>query len=267
MLGAVVFDNSGTLSERYRVVKDVHTGVELFDVNSLALIDSFNDAALVVLQINPDKCLKKVSQDMTAYDFIQAKNINFDISYSHRDISKEEVLDILSEDKCCVADIQDSVDGVDSKCNNIDLCIGSALILDMGARRVVYTITSAGVLFPSVVDTVSRILSAGWDIYIASGDRTSSLKHLSELIGINPDNAFGTVNTMGKAKIIQDLQERYDCVVMVGNGPNDLLAFNQADISILTVEQKEDLPESLVLSADKVINRFSDLLDLDIFFK
>ena len=42
MKKAIVFDNSGTLLERYRVIKDVSTGELFTDVNSLHLIDSMD---------------------------------------------------------------------------------------------------------------------------------------------------------------------------------------------------------------------------------
>ena len=49
---AIVFDNSGTLLERFRVIKDVSTGEFITHVNSLDLIDTCLNAALVVLQFN-----------------------------------------------------------------------------------------------------------------------------------------------------------------------------------------------------------------------
>ena len=42
MKKAVVFDNSGTLIERYRVIKDVISGNLFTDINSLDLIECFS---------------------------------------------------------------------------------------------------------------------------------------------------------------------------------------------------------------------------------
>ena len=42
---AIVFDNSGTLLERFRVIKDVSTGEFITNVNSLDLIDTCLNAA------------------------------------------------------------------------------------------------------------------------------------------------------------------------------------------------------------------------------
>ncbi len=54
---AIVFDNSGTLIERYRVIKDVFNGEIFTNINSLDLIDSADALALVVLQFNTNKLL------------------------------------------------------------------------------------------------------------------------------------------------------------------------------------------------------------------
>ena len=58
MKKAVVFDNSGTLIERYRVIKDVINGNIFTDINSLDLIDQADALALVVLQFNTNRLLK-----------------------------------------------------------------------------------------------------------------------------------------------------------------------------------------------------------------
>lgn len=55
MKRTVVFDNSGTLIERYRVIKDVINGNIFTDINSLDLIDQADALALVVLQFNTNK--------------------------------------------------------------------------------------------------------------------------------------------------------------------------------------------------------------------
>ena len=83
MKKAVVFDNSGTLIERYRVIKNVVTGEFSTDVNSLDLIDSKDSLVLVVLQYNTNKFLD-LNQDTLICDVIRQFNIDFDISFSKK---------------------------------------------------------------------------------------------------------------------------------------------------------------------------------------
>ena len=96
MKKAVVFDNSGTLIERYRVIKDVLNGNIFTDINSLDLIDSADSLALVVLQFNTNKLLKLNSNTLIS-DVIKECNIDFDISFSTRQVSKADVKEILDE--------------------------------------------------------------------------------------------------------------------------------------------------------------------------
>ena len=77
MKKAVVFDNSGTLIERYRVVKDVLNGNIFTDINSLDLIDSADSLALVVLQFNTNRLLE-LDKDRLISDVIKEYNIDFD---------------------------------------------------------------------------------------------------------------------------------------------------------------------------------------------
>ena len=93
---AVVFDNSGTLIERYRVVKDVINNSIFTDVNSLDIIDSADSLALVVLQFNTNKLLNLDSNTLIS-DVIKDFNIDFDISFSTNPVSKEDVKNILND--------------------------------------------------------------------------------------------------------------------------------------------------------------------------
>ena len=70
---AIVFDNSGTLIERYRVIKDVSTGELITHINSLDLIDSCLNAALVVLQFNTNR-LKDLDPNTLISDYIIENN-------------------------------------------------------------------------------------------------------------------------------------------------------------------------------------------------
>ena len=61
-----------------------------------------------------------------------------------------------------------------------------------------------------------------------------------------------------------NLQDEGYKVMMVGDGPNDILAFEQADSAVLTVEQKDgDFPDKLKEYADFVIEDISEVLQID----
>lgn len=183
MKRAVVFDNSGTLIERYRVIKDVINGNIFTDINSLDLIDQADALALVVLQFNTNKLLK-LDQNTLISDVIREYGIDFDVSFSTKQVSKAEVKEILDrESSATVSDITDGFDILREKISHMELCNGSALIVDMDWGVVAYTITSAGRFFPKVFETVETLKSRGIEIFIASGDRKGAINRLA--ISIN----------------------------------------------------------------------------------
>ena len=263
MKKAVVFDNSGTLIERYRVIKDVFTGEIFTHINSLDLIASSDALVLAVLQFNTSKLLKLDSNTLIS-DVIKEYNIDFDVSFSTRQVSKAEVKEILdSESTTTISDITDGFDILREKVLNMELCNGSALIVDMDLGQVAYTITSAGKFFPKVFETVEILKSRGIEIFIASGDRKGAINRLANLLDVPEDNAYGTVSTRGKCEVVSILKERGYKVMMVGDGLNDLLAFKNADVSVLTIEQQEEVSPKMMDKTDFVINDIIEVTQID----
>ena len=161
MKKAIVFDNSGTLIERYRVIKDVFNGDIFTNINSLELIDSADSLALVVLQFNTNKLLKLDSNTLIS-DVIKQYNIDFDVSFSTSQVSKAEIKSILDDETTTtISDITDGFEILGEKIPHMELCNGSALIVDIDLGQVAYTITSAGKFFPRVFETIETLKSRG----------------------------------------------------------------------------------------------------------
>ena len=263
MKKAIVFDNSGTLIERYRVIKDVLSGKLFTDINSLDLIDQNDCLALVVLQFNTNKLLN-LNPDTLISDVIKDFEIDFDISFTNFQTGKDEVRKVLENEKSAViSDITDGFPILNKKVPEMELCNGSALILDMDLGIVAYTITSAGKLFDGVSDTVRFLQDKGIEIAIASGDRKGAIAKLAGILNVKKDNAFGSVSTKGKCEVIRDFQNKGYKVMMVGDGLNDILAFRQADVSVLTIEQAEEVSPKLIGKTDYIIDDISQVKDIE----
>ena len=65
-----------------------------------------------------------------------------------------------------------------------------------------------------------------------------------------------------KQEIIKDLKKHYN-VMMVGNSSNDLLAIEEADIGVLTLQQKEVVPQNVYDAADFVVHNIKEILDIE----
>ena len=146
----------------------------------------------------------------------------------------------------------------------MELCNGSALIIDVYIGIIAYTITSAGKLFDGVLDTVNDLKSQGYEIFLASGDRKGAINKLACMLDINPDNAYGSVSTQGKCDVVKSLQDDGYKVMMVGDGLNDVLAFKQADVSVLTIEQQEEVSPKLMDKTDYIIESIREVSQIDL---
>lgn len=259
---AVVFDNSGTLIERYRVVKNIRTGAVYDNISSLDLVDNGIERALVVLQTDPAKCIINAKPDQTISEFINKNKIDITISYSTAEVKIEEIIEAIKNDKSMVKDIQDTIQAVMDKKYNVQICSGSGIIVNLNKQKIEFTISSGGRVFPEVTYVTHELQNRGIDIFIASGDRKGSLKKLAEFIGIPNENVFDTADSWKKREIIKGLKRNYE-VMMVGNSVNDVLALEEADIGVLTEQQKEENPQKVYDSADIIIDNIKEVLDID----
>ena len=259
---ALVSDNSGTLLERYRAIKDIENDEIFTNINSLNLIDSGEYLNLVVLQFDTTVLLD-FPRDMLISDIVHKYKIDFDVSFHSEDVSRTEIAEIIYNDsEATIGDIVDCFMVLKEKIPKIEICNGSALIVDIKEKRIKYTITSAGKLFPSVKPTIEKLQEENIKIFIASGDRKGAIQNLATLLNIPKENAYGTVTTEGKCKIVKKLQNKGFRVLMVGDGLNDILAFKTADISVLTVEQEEEISEKLLDKTDFIIKEFSEIIPI-----
>jgi len=259
---AVVFDNSGTLIARYRAIKDLKSGVICDHTSTIDLVDRDPERALVVLQTDPSTCLGRAKSDQTIYEFIRRNKVPFDVSYSNLDIGKKTLLNEIIDDQTKVSDIQDTINAVIAKNYNVQICTGSGFIVNLAKGKIEFTITAGGKIFPEVPSVVEELKKRGFNIFVASGDRTRSLIELANFIHIPSENVFGTADSKRKMEIVSGLKERYK-VMMVGNSANDILALKEADLGVLTLQQGENTPKKVYNAADVVIENLKEILDID----
>ncbi|MDI6643976.1 MAG: HAD family hydrolase [Methanobacteriaceae archaeon] len=259
---AVVFDNSGTLIERYRALKNIRNGQICDYVSSIDVVDYDPQRALVVLQTDPAECIINAHSNQTIYQFITRNNIKFDISYSATEIEKESILKAIENDNALVKDIQDTITAVIEKKFNVQICSGSGFIVNIKKAEIEFTITAGGKIFPEVPEVIRELKNRGINIYIASGDRKKSLQELSKFIDIPIENVFSTADSRRKKEIVRKLKRDYK-VMMVGNSANDILALKEADIGVLTLQQEDNTPQKVFEAADFVVNNIKEVLDID----
>jgi len=260
---AVVFDSAGTLLRTFRVAKNIWRQELLLDVETTLLTFTSMDRVLIVLHAHSRDIMAEPSEVYLA-EYLRNHEIGFGIACSRRVVTADVLREILYTDQHAhLRDLQECIRTVWDVCRAEALvAMDSGAIIDLGSRSVEYVITSGGKPFIGVKETITELHRRGIPAFIASGDRASKLEKIADYLGIPRDRVFGIATPQIKARIIEELKTRYDLVVMVGDGINDLAAFSRADLAILTEQQKAERPKELYDHADFIVKKVSDILDI-----
>jgi Cu+-exporting ATPase len=258
---AVVFDSAGTLLSTYRVAKDIRLGKLLPGVETTTLTFASHDRVLVILPVH-SKAIISAPPDMLLSAYLVENDIGFGVSCTRKVTTAEEVGDVLYTDTHArVGDLQECIKDVWHVCKRESiLTLNSGAIVNMAQQAVEFTITAGGSPFPGAKEAITALHRMGVPAFIASGDRTTKLERMADHLGIPRDRVYGVATPSIKARIVADLKQEYDRVVMVGDGINDLGAMQEADCAILTEQQPGDRPAELYGTANFVIKHVDEVI-------
>lgn len=85
-------------------------------------------------------------------------------------------------------------------------------------------------LRPQAKNAIARLHELGMKVYIISGDQEKPTAHLAQRLGI--DHYFAETLPQDKAKHVEHLQAQGHKVCFIGDGINDSVALQKADVSI-----------------------------------
>jgi Cu+-exporting ATPase len=260
---AVVFDSAGTLLRTYRVVKNIPARELLTDVETTAITAASDDRALLVLNVR-SRDVMRAPGNLLLSEYLGTHLLGFGVSCANRVFTHAELADLLYADRIArVADLQECIREVWDRCRLEALVvIDSGVIVNFSPGIIEFTVTSGGRPFAGAVETIEELHRMGVATFIASGDRASKLERIADHLGIPRDHVHGVATPSIKARIIEDLGERYGLVVMVGDGINDLPALEKADVAVLTLQQPGEKPEALYGAVDHVVPRVRDVVTI-----
>ncbi|KUK61675.1 MAG: Haloacid dehalogenase domain protein hydrolase [Methanoculleus marisnigri] len=257
---AVVFDSAGTLLLTYRVARDLLHDEMLTEVETTTITFGAEARVLVVLHLHSRDVIE-APEDQLLSEFFLERSIGFGVACSRRIIPAEEVAEILYNDRHArIGDLQACIRQVWSCCKRESIVtMNSGVILNMDLARIEFTVTTGGRPFDGAREAISELHRMGVPAYIASGDRVAKLERMGDYLGIPRERVYGVATPSMKARLVEDLKEQYDKVVMVGDAINDLNAFQKADLALLTEQQSDLKPDILYTTADRVIRNVSEV--------
>lgn len=268
MKTAVVFDSAGTLLHTYRVAKDIINNSIVEGVETTTLTCSAKGRALVLLYAHSQNIINESEEELLSR-YLKNNNINFGVACSCGVVTMNEVSEILYSDcEAKINDLQTCIKAVWDCCKKLPVvAMNSGVIVNKNIGRIEYTITSGGRPFSGAKKTIQALQEMDIATYVASGDRTDKLMKMADYLGIPHGNVHGVATPSIKAQVVKDLKAEYDTVIMVGDGVNDISAMKEADVAILTEQQKGKKPQILIQSADYIIKEVSEVIEISAKYK
>jgi soluble P-type ATPase len=258
---AVVFDSAGTLLRMYRVVKNIKTREFLNNVVSTELVRKKPYCALIVMQVNSLK-LVNCPFDMLISDFIRNYNIDIDVACSRSHVEKTAALETIENDKkATMKDLQDVMAAVKRRCKDI-FYMGVGLIIDVNTKSIPFVICTGGRVYSNTPFVIKKLNDMNIGVFIASGDSMRNLSLLAQKVYVPLNCVFEISTPKRKEDLVKGLKIKYDKVIMVGDGINDILAMRAADLGVLSIQQTGKCPPMLCEEADIVIRDIKEIIGI-----
>ncbi len=249
---AIVFDSAGTLVKIIRIIKDLEKDRYLYNKQTVDLVDEKKGRALIIIKDDPLLTVDKENPNELISNFL--KKVNIGISYCNPPIIRDN---IYKDKKTKVKELQEPLNII-KKYKNIETGYGSALIFSTYEKKVDYTIATGGCLIDGAIETINKLKDLGVKIYIASGDREDMVKKLANKLNVE---YIAEANHIDKRNLIKSLKEKGYYTIMVGDGANDILAMEESDLAVATL-QNGTVSKKVLLVADKIIFHIKEILNI-----
>lgn len=219
----LIFDKTGTLTLPQPEVKEIYTvpGVsadELLTYAAAVEAKQSHPLAHAILQEADARNLPRLALDEARYEVgygIQARIDGQVVRVGSARYMAAEGITLPAESQVYQAASQTQ---------------GTALVYVAFGAELAGAIEMRSTLRPEVKSIVAELQERDITIYIISGDHEPATQTLAAELGI--DHYFANVLPQDKAALVEQLQQEGRTVCFVGDGINDAIALQKADISI-----------------------------------
>ncbi|MBO0615227.1 heavy metal translocating P-type ATPase [Thiothrix fructosivorans] len=219
----VVFDKTGTLTLEQPEVSHIHCcadwqETDILTFAALAEYRQSHPVAKAILTAAEQHGLELTVPDDAAY------TVGFGVQVNHQG----KTIQVGSQRFMQQAEvaIPPMMETVKATCQES----GNSLIFVAVNGQLAGALELQAQLRPDTVNMVRKLHQRGLKLCILSGDHRQPTEHLAKRLGI--DDVFAEVLPEGKADKIRELQEAGRTVCFVGDGINDAIALQQADVSV-----------------------------------
>lgn len=256
---AVVFDKTGTLTLERPHVSQIHT-CNGFTENEILTYA----AAVEARQSHPIANAIRHACQMRQLTLPNLHALQFHMGYGlqakldHRDLHVGSPRFMAMEGIAIPSDLMTVVDDVQQR--------GISLVLVAIDRSLAGMIELHVTIRPEAKAVIDSLQADGISIHIMSGDHLYPTQDLSETLGVT--SYFAETLPDDKAKLIEQLQQAGNIVCFVGDGINDAIAMQQADVSIsLSDASVAAIDTAQILLMESDLHQLLSLFDLVRSFK
>ena len=222
-IDTVVFDKTGTLTLEQPRVEQIYgygawSSDELLRCAAAAESRQSHPIARAILEAAQERGLALPSIAEARYEIGYGIKVNLE----------ERMVWVGSERFLQMEQIE--VPAAVSELRSAAHALGHSLVLIAVDGQVAGAIELAPTLRPEARRIIEMLHGRGLSLYILSGDQEQPTRHLAEVLGI--EHYFADTLPECKADKIRQLQEAGRQVCFIGDGINDAIALQQADISI-----------------------------------
>lgn len=219
----VVFDKTGTLTLEQLEVSHIYccAGWQEHQVLGYAALAEYRQThpiAKAILIAAEQAGLVNTIPDMVAYE------MGLGVQVEHQG----QLIQVGSQRFIQRAQIQvpAEIELVPAHCQTA----GNSLVMVAVEGKLIGALELQAQLRPETVEMVNQLHQRGLKLYILSGDHYQPTQHLAKRLNI--DDFFAEVLPTGKADKIRELQQAGRTICFVGDGINDAIALQQADVSV-----------------------------------